>query len=88
MVQAIAEVHVEFILIHPFREGNGRLSRLLADVMAVQAGHAPLDYSSWEAEKARYIGAIHAGCSGNYAPMCTCVRQALDAGDRVLSEPA
>ena len=45
LVQAIAETHVEFILIHPFREGNGRLSRLLADVMAVQAGHAPLDYT-------------------------------------------
>lgn len=87
LVQAIAEVHVEFILIHPFREGNGRLSRLLADVMAVQAGHAPLDYSGWEADKARYIGAIHAGFSGDYGPMCVCVRQALDAGD-VLSEPA
>ena len=81
LVQAIAETHVEFILIHPFREGNGRLSRLLADVMAVQAGHAPLDYSSWESEKPRYIAAIHAGFSGNYAPMCACVRQALKAGD-------
>jgi len=81
LIQAIAEVHVEFILIHPFREGNGRLSRLLVDVMAVQAGHAPLDYSSWESEKPRYIAAIHAGFSGNYAPMCACVRQALKAGD-------
>lgn len=82
LVQAIAEVHVEFILIHPFREGNGRLSRLLADVMAVQAGHAPLDYSGWDADKARYIGAIHAGVAGNYAPMGACVRQALNAGDK------
>ena len=44
LVKAIAKVHIEFILIHPFREGNGRLSRLLADVMAVQAGFQPLDY--------------------------------------------
>lgn len=36
IIEAIAVTHVELILIHPFREGNGRLSRLLADVMAVQ----------------------------------------------------
>ena len=46
LTEAIAVTHVELILIHPFREGNGRLSRLLADVMAVQAGREPLDYSS------------------------------------------
>lgn len=34
------------ILIHPFREGNGRLSRLLANVMAVQGG-----YKQWATRK-------------------------------------
>lgn len=38
LAEAIAVVHVELILVHPFREGNGRLSRLLANVMALQAG--------------------------------------------------
>ena len=33
LIEAIAIIHVELILIHPFKEGNGRLSRLLADVM-------------------------------------------------------
>ena len=37
LIEAIAVIHVEFILVHPFREGNGRISRLLADVMATQA---------------------------------------------------
>ena len=77
LAEAIAITHVELILIHPFREGNGRLSRLLADVMAVQAGRDPLDYSSWDSEKKRYIGAIHAGVTGNYRPMQACVSQAL-----------
>ena len=87
LVRAIAVTHVEFILIHPFREGNGRLSRLLADVMAVQAGHEPLDYSAWEPGKANYIGAIHAGLAGNYEPMCRCIAEALAAGNRNFSEP-
>lgn len=76
VIEAIAITHVEFILIHPFREGNGRLSRLLADVMAVQAGHGPLDYSSWDADKPSYIGAIHAGLAGNYEPMQRLVKLA------------
>lgn len=87
LVEAIAVTHVEFILIHPFREGNGRLSRLLADVMAVQANHAPLDYSEWERRKSDYINAIHAGFAGNYDPMCAFVREAMNAGDCNLSEP-
>lgn len=87
VVNAIAVTHVELILIHPFREGNGRLSRLLADVMAVQAGHEPLDYSSWEQFKPAYIGAIHSGISGDYRPMCQFVAHAMAAGDAGFSEP-
>lgn len=79
-IAAIATTHVEFILIHPFREGNGRLARLLADVMAMQAGHAPLDYSAWDADKAGYIAAIHAGVAGDYEPMRHCVARAWQPG--------
>ena len=81
LVHAVAVTHVELIVIHPFREGNGRLSRLLADVMAVQAGHEPLDYSSWEQRKSAYIGAIHAGFSGDYCPMVGFVTEAMAAGE-------
>ncbi|WP_261653456.1 Fic/DOC family protein [Erwinia mallotivora] len=77
LITAIAITHVELILIHPFREGNGRLSRLLADVMAVQGGYKPLDYQSWEQNKARYISAIHSGLSMDYEPMKYWVREAL-----------
>lgn len=88
VVNAMAVTHVELILVHPFREGNGRLSRLLADVMAVQAGHGPLDYSSWETNKADYIAAIHAGLSGDYGPMCKFVADAMAAGDAALNASA
>ena len=76
LVEAIAVVHVEFILIHPFREGNGRLSRLLANVMALQAGWPELDFTSWDAGKADYFAAIQAGLS-DYGPMQRLVRQVL-----------
>jgi cell filamentation protein len=80
LVEAIAVTHVEFILIHPFREGNGRLSRLLADVMAVQSGREPLDYSTWNSDKPAYIQAIHQGVQMEYAPMKRLVAQALNGG--------
>lgn len=79
LVEAIAVIHVEFILMHPFREGNGRISRLLADVMAVQAGHEPLDYSAWEKNKAAYVAAIQKGMDCNYEPMKRWVSQALES---------
>jgi cell filamentation protein len=40
VARALAEVHAELILVHPFRDGNGRLARLLALLMALQAGPA------------------------------------------------
>jgi len=79
LVDAIAVIHVEFILMHPFREGNGRISRLLADVMAVQAGREPLDYSSWEKNKIAYINAIQKGMACDYEPMKHWVNEAMAA---------
>jgi Fic/DOC family len=40
LAAALAEVHVELVLIHPFREGNGRAARILAVLMGLQAGVA------------------------------------------------
>ena len=68
---ALAEVHAELILVHPFREGNGRLARLLALLMALQAGLPPLDFSPLAAGGGRraYIGAIHAAMGRDYRPL-------------------
>jgi len=77
LAEAIAVVHVEFVLIHPFQDGNGRISRLLADVMALQAGFPPLDYSCWDENKSAYFAAIGQGVEMNYEPMQQWVDQAL-----------
>ena len=75
--EALAISHVELILIHPFREGNGRLARLLADVMAVQANWGLLDYSEWDRDKERYFAAIQQGLDRNYGPMASLMTEAL-----------
>jgi len=78
LLNAIATVHVEFVLIHPFREGNGRLSRLLANVMGLQAGQPLLDFTYLDEHKADYFSAIQAGLD-NYEPMIQMFRRVLHA---------
>lgn len=77
VIRYLAQSHVEFILIHPFREGNGRISRLLLDVMALQAGFQPLDYQLWEQHKDFYFKAIQAGVSGDCQHVERLVRDVL-----------
>jgi len=68
--EAIAIVHVELLLIHPFREGNGRLARLLAILMALQAGLPLLDFTDIEGQKREeYFSAVRDGLNRNYEPM-------------------
>lgn len=66
----LARTHAELVIIHPFREGNGRCSRLLAYLMALQAGLPTLDFNLLAGRgKKAYIAAIHAAFSGNHVPL-------------------
>jgi cell filamentation protein len=77
LVTYMARSHIEFILIHPFREGNGRISRLLMDVMSHQAGYGLLDYTLWDKHKDFYIASIQAGVGQDYQYMEKLVRDIL-----------
>jgi len=70
LANALAVVHAELILVHPFREGNGRIARLVAVLMGLQAGLPPLDFSPLEGRgNARYIAGIHAAIGRDYMPL-------------------
>lgn len=75
---ALAIVHAELILIHPFREGNGRCARLVATLMGLQAGLPVLNFGGIRGEeKKRYISAIHAALGRDYAPMTAIFRRVI-----------
>lgn len=44
----IASFLVHFLQIHPFQDGNGRLSRILTNLLMLQAGYAYMPYASHE----------------------------------------
>ena len=81
LIDALAIVHIEYILAHPFREGNGRLARLLATVMALQAGQPALDFSYMDENKEAYFTAIQSGLDDD-VPMKEIFRRVLHASQQ------
>ena len=70
-VEALSVTHGELVVIHPFREGNGRCARLLGALMAAQAGLPLLDFTPMAGPgEERYFAAIRAVWSRrDYGPL-------------------
>lgn len=80
VLEALAVTHCELVLIHPFREGNGRLSRLLSQLMALQAGLPLLNFSVIKGkQREAYFAAVRAGMGRDYAPMIEIFRKVVKA---------
>jgi cell filamentation protein len=70
LIEDIAIVHCELIHIHPFREGNGRTFRILADLMANRAGFTSLEFDKFRKENySQYIDALNKGDDKDYSGM-------------------
>ena len=80
----VAEVHAELLLIHPFREGNGRLARWLSELMILQAGFPMPVYNftgrSSKSEGAQYLAAVKSGYVKNYRPLVDFFAAAVERG--------
>lgn len=71
LIEAIAKVHGELLYIHPFREGNGRTARLLANLMAYKAGRDRLKFEKLDNTEMfnKYIDAVQKVGLKQYQPM-------------------
>jgi cell filamentation protein len=80
----VAEVHAELLLIHPFREGNGRLARWLSELMVLQAGFPMPVYKftgrGSKSEGARYLTAVKSGYAQDYRPLVDFFAAAVERG--------
>ena len=61
LVTRMAVAHAHFEAVHPFRDGNGRVGRLLLPLMMAAEGHVPLYLSPFiEANREAYVAALKA----------------------------
>jgi cell filamentation protein len=74
---AVGEIQGEFLVIHPFREGNARTIKVLTNLLATQTGRPFLVYDSTEEGQEKYIEAARAAFKKSYAPMTEIISQAL-----------
>lgn len=66
LINDIADVHGELLFIHPYREGNGRTARLLADLMAQKSGFATIKWELLQNRFEDYVKAVQQAGLGNY----------------------
>jgi cell filamentation protein len=86
VTRALAEVYVELILIHPFPGGNHRVARIIASLMASQAGLPILDFRDIIGKKkCEYFAAIHRGLYGDYNPMDELFAQIILMSGKAIS---
>lgn len=80
---AVASIHAELLLVHPFREGNGRLARWLADLMFLQSGYPPPLYSfsgkGAVKRKTAYLNAVIQGYAQDVQPLADFFRAGVEA---------
>ncbi|GHO55769.1 Fic family protein [Ktedonobacter robiniae] len=76
-VTRAAIAHHGFEAVHPFPDGNGRVGRLLLNLMLMREGYPPaLVLKDW---RVRYIHALQEGNTGNYNPLINLIGQAVEA---------
>lgn len=63
----LSKMICDFLFIHPFREGNGRISRLLCDVILAKNNFPMIGLKLKKEDN--YIQRVHAGYDCDYKPM-------------------
>jgi len=70
LISDIAKVHGELLFIHPFREGNGRTARILANLMARKQGYSSLKFELvGEKEFELYVKSVQLSAHKDYSLM-------------------
>ena len=75
--RAMAEVQGEFLVIHPFREGNARTIKLMTNLLAAQTDRPLLEYGTRPEEVERYTEGAKAAFKKDYSILEAIIAEAL-----------
>jgi Fic family protein len=79
----LARVHATFESIHPFRDGNGRVGRLVLNLLLVRRGFAPAIIR--KRDRNRYLEALRRADAGDQGPLAELLARAVkDSLDRFM----
>jgi Fic family protein len=77
-VTRAAIAHHGFEAVHGFEDGNGRVGRLLLNLMLMQEGYPPaLLLNDW---RTRYIHGLMTANTGSYGPLLNLIGQSVEGG--------
>jgi cell filamentation protein len=80
LTEHIAIVHGELLFLHPFRDGNGRVARMLANMMLRQQGYADFKFQYLTTSTDgfdNYVRAVQACANSDYQPMINILQELL-----------
>jgi Fic family protein len=71
-----AFIHHRLIWIHPFFDGNGRVSRLITNLFFMQEGYPPIILK--QEQQKNYYHVLHQGDEGNLSPLAMFLAKAMN----------
>lgn len=75
--ERVARFHHRLVAVHPFPNGNGRFSRVAADLLLHEIGEQPMTWGAGlgaREARTRYIEALRAADAGTIDPLVAFIR--------------
>lgn len=79
LVYFLAWLHHRFLWIHPFKDYNGRIARLLVNIILLNLDLPPIELKvETKAGRKKYIQALKNADDGNYSSLESLIREAIE----------
>lgn len=79
LIHFLAWIHHRFLWIHPFKDYNGRIGRLLINAVLLNLNLPPIELKvETKAGRKKYIHALKNADEGNYSSLEAIIRKAIE----------
>jgi len=76
IIELAAKAHYEIARIHPFVDGNGRVARLVMNIVLMKEGYPPMTILN--NDRGKYLRSLSAANTGNMEPFILLLAQAVE----------